>query len=58
MLSKEAEVFYTAFDKNLIDQETRIIYYLWSDKNALSDLRQICVHWGPELTTSGRPQRE
>lgn len=28
MLSKEAEVFYTAFDKNLIDQETRSTYCL------------------------------
>lgn len=55
MVSKEADVFYTAFDKNLMDQETRSTYCPWSDKNALSDLRQICVHWGPELTANGGP---
>lgn len=53
MLSKEAGVFYPTFDKNLKDQDTRGTYCLWSDKNAFSDVRQISVHWGPELTSGG-----
>lgn len=42
--------FCTAFDKSLTDQETRnICCPSWSEKDALSDMRQKCVHWGPEL---------
>lgn len=45
MLSWQAQFFYTAFDKNLVDQETTNTYCPpWSAKNALSNLRQLSVH--------------